>query len=212
MPKESAVGKTDAKKHWAFQPVKAVTVPPLAATDRAYNEIDHFVLAKLEGEGLDAGAAGRSADADASRLFDLIGLPPTPEEVRRSARIRSPKRRTRSSSTLLASPHYGERWGRHWLDVARYADTKGYVFTEERQLSLSPTPIAITSSARSTTICRTTGSSCEQLAADQLALGEDNRPASAAMGFLTLGRRFSTTTSTTSSTTASTSSPAACWG
>ena len=52
MPKESAVGKVDAKKHWAFQPVKAVTVPPLAATDREYNEIDHFVIAKLKEKGL----------------------------------------------------------------------------------------------------------------------------------------------------------------
>ena len=89
---------------------------------------------------------------------------------------------------LLASPRYGERWGRHWLDVARYADTKGYVFQEERRY-----PFAYTYRDY---VIRAFNEDLpydqfviEQLAADQLPLGDDKRPL-AAMGFLTLGRRF----------------------
>ncbi len=65
--------------------------------------------------------------------FDLIGLPPTPEEVSQLSRAdKSPDALAKVVDRLLQSPHYGERWGRHWLDVARYADSKGYVFEEDR--------------------------------------------------------------------------------
>ena len=64
--------------------------------------------------------------------FDLIGLPPTPEQVDKFVNDPAPNAFEKVVDELLASPHYGERWGRHWLDVARYADTKGYVFTQDR--------------------------------------------------------------------------------
>ena len=110
------------------------------------NPIDAFVLAKLEEKGL-----APSKPADRRTLirrvsFDLIGLPPTPEEVEAFLNDPSPDAYEKVVDRLLASPHYGERWGRDWLDLARYSDTKGYVFTEERRYPYS-IPTAITSSA-----------------------------------------------------------------
>jgi hypothetical protein len=118
--------------HWAF---KAPVTPPVPAVrDPAWiaNPIDNFVLAKLEAAGL-----GPSPPADKRTLirratFDLIGLPPTPQEVEAFLADTSADAFAKVVDRLLASPHYGERWGRHWLDVARYADDKGYVFMEER--------------------------------------------------------------------------------
>ena len=132
-----------AKKHWAFQPVR--DVPPSAVADAgrwAKSDLDRFILAKLEAAGVRP-----SPPADARTLlrrmtFDLTGLPPTDEEVRafedeakrdREAAIRN------AADRLLASPRYGERWARYWLDVARYADTKGYVFTEDRRYGFAYT-------------------------------------------------------------------------
>ena len=89
---------------------------------------------------------------------------------------------------LLASPHYGERWGRHWLDVARYADTKGYVFTEERRYPYSYTYRDYVIRAFNEDLPYDQFV-VQQLAADRLPLGDDKRPL-AALGFLTLGRRF----------------------
>src|SRR6185437_15702515 len=101
--------------------------------------IDRFVLAKFEENGL-----APSPRADRRTLlrrasFDLIGLPPTAEEGAAFENDPSPDAWATVVDRLLSSPHYGERWGRHWLDVARYADTKGYVFTEERKYPFSYT-------------------------------------------------------------------------
>ena len=114
--------------HWAFQPVKPQAVPAVKDTAWVRNEVDAFILAKIEAAG-----AKPAADADARTLirratFDLIGLPPTPEEV--EAFVADSQRDPQSAlralvDRLLASPRYGERWGRHWLDVTRYADTCG---------------------------------------------------------------------------------------
>ena len=87
--------------------------------------MDRFILARLEKEKIKP-----AADADSARLirratYDLIGLPPTPEEVEAFVADKSPNAFAKVVDRLLASPHYGERWGRHWLDVVRYADTAG---------------------------------------------------------------------------------------
>ncbi|HET6883307.1 MAG TPA: PSD1 and planctomycete cytochrome C domain-containing protein [Pirellulales bacterium] len=177
-----------AAKHWAFQPVTRRALPDVKQTDWCENPVDRFVLHELEAKGLSP-----SAKADRRTLlrrvtFDLIGLPPTPEEVEAFEHDASPDAWARAIDRLLASPHYGERWARHWLDVARYADTKGYVFTQERRYPFSYT-------YRDYVIRAMNGDLpydrfvCEQIAADQLPLGDDNR-ALAALGFLTLGRRF----------------------
>src|SRR5262249_20730867 len=119
--------------HWAFQPVRE---PPLPTVDDAAwvkNPVDAFILARLE-----AAKIPRAPPADRRTLirratFDLIGLPPTPMEVQDFLRDESPDAFARVVDRLLASPRYGERWGRYWLDIARYADTKGYVFMEDRK-------------------------------------------------------------------------------
>ena len=106
--------------------------------------IDAFILDRLEDKGL-----APSPPADRRTLlrrvtFDLTGLPPTPEEVEAFEADASPDAFEKVVDRLLASPRYGERWGRHWLDVARYADTKGYVFHRGRGAIPSPTPTATT--------------------------------------------------------------------
>ncbi len=114
--------------HWAFQPVKAQPAPAVKDTAWVRNEVDAFILAKMEASG-----AKPAPDADARTLirratFDLAGLPPTPQEVDTfvADSLGDPQSAFRNLvDRLLASPRYGERWGRHWLDVTRYADTCG---------------------------------------------------------------------------------------
>jgi hypothetical protein len=118
--------------HWAWK--KPVRPAPPAVNGRAWpqNAIDLFVLAKLEAAGL-APAPPASHEALIRRVsLDLIGLPPTPEEIGAFVNDPAPDAYGRLIDRLLASPHYGERWGRHWLDVARFAESNGYEFDEPR--------------------------------------------------------------------------------
>ena len=109
---------------WAFQPVKKAHPPLVRNKTWAETPIDQFVLAKLEHEGLiPAGPADRRALIRRVN-FDLTGLPPTPEEVDAFLRDTTPAAYAKVVDRLLASPRYGERWGRYWLDVARYSDDK----------------------------------------------------------------------------------------
>ena len=113
-------------RHWAFQPVRRPAPPIVKDRDWMRNPLDGFVLARLEKEGL-----APAPEADRPTLLrrlslDLLGLPPTREEIAAFERDRSPNAYEKVVDRLLASPHYGERWGRHWLDLARYADSDGY--------------------------------------------------------------------------------------
>ena len=113
------------KKHWAFQPPKNAAPPAVKNDAWPKSDIDRFVLAKLDENGLTP-----SADADRNTLirrvyFDLIGLPPTPAEVEAFVNDPAPDAFDKVVDRLLASPRFGERWGRHWLDVARYAESSG---------------------------------------------------------------------------------------
>jgi hypothetical protein len=92
----------------------------------ARNRIDNFVLAKLEKEGVKPSPEADKVTLIRRLSLDLLGLPPTPEEVDAFVADTSPSAYDRLVSRMLSSPHYGERWGRHWLDIARYADTNGY--------------------------------------------------------------------------------------
>jgi len=119
-------GGAEYANHWAFVPPSRPELPEVKNTAWLRNEIDHFVLARLEREGLTP-----SAEADRFNLarrahLDLIGLPPTPEEVDAFVSDASYDAYEKMVDRLLASPHYGERWARRWLDLARYADTNGY--------------------------------------------------------------------------------------
>jgi hypothetical protein len=113
-----------AGRHWAFQPVKPVT-PPLDPTGWARHPIDSFIRAKLREQGLEPAGPADKRTLLRRLTFDLIGLPPSPQEMAAFLADNAPDAVARVAERLLASPHYGERWGRHWLDVARYADTAG---------------------------------------------------------------------------------------
>jgi hypothetical protein len=113
------------KKHWSFEPIARPQPPAGSASDSA-NPIDRFLTAKLHERGLQPAGLADKPTLIRRATFDLIGLPPTPEEVADFLADNSPGAFVRVVDRLLASPHYGERWGRHWLDVVRYADTGGF--------------------------------------------------------------------------------------
>ncbi|MBI4583138.1 MAG: DUF1553 domain-containing protein [Planctomycetes bacterium] len=121
---ESIAHGFEKAAHWAFQPVKKVD-PPADPTGWSGNPIDRFIRAKLAERGLHPVGAADRRTLLRRAYFDLIGLPPLPEEVQAFLDDDSPDAFAKVVDRLLASPHYGERWGRHWLDVARYADTAG---------------------------------------------------------------------------------------
>lgn len=178
-----------SKTHWAFQPVKDSAVPTVRNQDWVRTPIDAFVLARLEAAGLKPSPPADRRTLIRRATFDLHGLPPTPDEVAAFEADESSNAFEKVVNRLLASPRYGERWGRHWLDVARYADTKGYV-------RLKDNPNYPCSWTYRDYVIRAFNEDLpfdqfvvQQLAADQLELGDDPRPL-AAMGFLTLGQRF----------------------
>ncbi len=180
--KESA-----AKSHWAFQPIRRPDLPVVENLNWCQAPLDRFVLARLEAAHFAPAPPTDRRTLIRRATFDLIGLPPTPKEVEAFVADTSADAFAHVVDRLLASPHYGERWGRYWLDVARYADTKGYVFKEERTY-----PFAFT--YRDWLIHALNDDLpydqfvLQQLAADKLPRSDDR--SLAAMGFLTLGRRF----------------------
>src|SRR5258706_2725833 len=124
----------DKRNHWAFKAPIRPQVPLVQRKNWVQNPIDSFVLARLEKEKLKS-----SPEADRVTLIrrlslDLVGLPPTIEEVNKFVADRSPGAYEKQVERLLASPHYGERWGRHWLDAARYADSDGFEKDKSRQV------------------------------------------------------------------------------
>ncbi len=120
------------RSHWAFQPVTKPGVPHIADDSSSQSPIDRFVLERLRAANSTAAPRADRRTLIRRVTFDLIGLPPTPDEVAEFETNPAPDAFDRLVDRLLASPKYGERWGRHWLDVARYSDTKGYVFFEEK--------------------------------------------------------------------------------
>ena len=130
-PREgNAIAKTGVdmaagRKHWAFQPLSNPQPPTLPANSASQQPLDHFVLARLASQGLQPNSAADRRTLIRRATFDLTGLPPTPAEIDAFLRDTSSDAFAKLVDRLLASPAYGERWGRHWLDVARYADTAG---------------------------------------------------------------------------------------
>ncbi len=117
---------SDAQRsHWSFQSVRQVAPPAVHNAAWPGGDIDRFILARLESRGLSPNGPASKPALLRRASFDLIGLPPTPEETRAYLADQSPQAFEKVVDRLLASPHYGERWGRHWLDVVRYADTAG---------------------------------------------------------------------------------------
>ena len=120
-----AVDET-AKAFWSFQPVAPPSPPATHDDGWVRTPIDAFVLAKLQQAGLKPAPAANKTALLRRAYYDLIGLPPSPEEVEAFAADESPRAFERVVDVLLESPHYGERWGRHWLDLVRYAETNSY--------------------------------------------------------------------------------------
>jgi hypothetical protein len=119
----------EAKKYWAYQPVKRPAVPVSRDPKGSAwirTPIDAFILAKLEAKGLSPVKPAEKAVLARRAYYDLLGLPPTPEEIDAFVNDKSPDAWGKLIDKLLASPHYGEKWGRHWLDVVRYCETNGY--------------------------------------------------------------------------------------
>jgi len=114
------------RQHWAFQPIAHPAVPQPTDAAPVRTPIDAFLLARLEAEGLSFGPEADKRTLAVRVSFDLTGLPPTADELQLFLADKAPDAYDRLVDRLLASPHYGERWGRHWLDVAGYADSEGY--------------------------------------------------------------------------------------
>lgn len=120
------------RNHWAFQPLRQVEPPQVRDSHWVSNPIDAFILARLESQNLKPSPQADKITLLRRATFDLLGLPPTPEEVEAFLSDESPHAFAKVIDRLLASPHYGERWGRHWLDLARYAESEGFKSDETR--------------------------------------------------------------------------------
>ena len=121
-----ALVKEDDRKFWSFQPPKRPAVPTVKAQQLVRNPIDAFVLEKLEAKGLHFSPEADRLTLMRRAYLDLIGLPPTPAEITAYQNDHAADAYERLVDRLLASPHYGERWGQHWLDMAGYADSEGF--------------------------------------------------------------------------------------
>lgn len=171
--------QTDPREHWAFKPLRDV--------DKHFT-IDYMILDRLLHEGLAFSPPADKRTLIRRATFDLTGLPPTSDEVEAFTNDASPDAFAKLVEHLLASPRYGEHWARHWLDVARYSDTKGYVYAREEKNWVHAWPYR-------DWVVRALNQDMPydrflmlQIAADQLEPAQS--PDLAAMGFLTLGRRF----------------------
>jgi mono/diheme cytochrome c family protein len=114
------------RQWWAFQPLKRVGPPKMKANESVRTPIDSFILTRLEEKKLKPNPPADRRTLIRRASFDLLGLPPTPEEMDAFTRDKSPDAWPKLITKLFDSPRYGERWGRHWLDLARYADSDGY--------------------------------------------------------------------------------------
>ena len=177
--------------HWAFVAPKTPPLPVVKDEAWVKTDIDRFILPKLESAGLAPAPPADPRDLIRRMTFDLTGLPPTPEAV--DAFVAESGGNLASAighllDRLLASPHYGERWARHWLDVARYSDSKGYVYAREERFFVHAW-------AYRDWVVKAFNDDLPydrflllQIAADQLVPA--GSPDLAAMGFITGGRRF----------------------
>jgi hypothetical protein len=189
LPAPSANLETARKTHWSYQPVQNPKPPAVKDAAWCVSPIDRFVLARLEAAKVSPSPAADRRTLIRRASFDLLGVPPTEVEVEAFVADRSPEAFAAVVDRLLASPLYGQRWARHWLDVARYADTKGYVGDNaDRRYPFAYTYRDYVIDAFNNDLPYDQFV-IQQLAADQMELGADKRPL-AALGFLTVGRRF----------------------
>jgi hypothetical protein len=177
--------RPDPRDFWSLRPLQDPAPPPVKNADWVQSPIDRFILARLEAEGIAPAPRADRRTLIRRAAYDLTGLPPAPEEVEAFVADDAPDAFEKLVERLLASPRYGERWARHWLDLARYADTKEWVVNEERRL-----PFAYT---YRDWVIRALNEDLPyerfvtlQIAADLV----PDPPNLAAMGFMTVGRSF----------------------
>jgi len=189
MPGGTLQAQEATSNHWATQALQNQPPPDVGDTSWIRNGIDAFILQKLEEKGIEPSARAHPRILMRRLSFDLLGLPPSAEEVSDFEKDASPLAWEAQVDRSLNDPSYGKRWGRHWLDVARYADAKGYVDAGE------PTfPFAYT--YRDYVVDAFNSDKpyprfiLEQLAADRLEGVSASSDALAALGFLTVGSRF----------------------
>lgn len=185
----SAATQDLSHEHWAFYPVEKPTIPtPSQLAEWIQTPVDAFVLSKLQAQSLSPSPAADRRSLIRRVSYALTGLPPKLENVERFVQDDSPAAYAELVEQLLASPQFGEHWARHWLDVARYSDTKGYVYAREERFWVHAWNYR-------DWVVRALNENMPydrflmlQIAADQV---PDRRQSDlAAMGFLTLGRRF----------------------
>ncbi|MEY5025699.1 MAG: hypothetical protein RLZZ244_1227 [Verrucomicrobiota bacterium] len=190
-PREGEAGKGDSsKQHWAFQPVSRPAPPTVKNAAWCKNSVDKFILAGLEAKEMVPAPPASKETLLRRAYFDLIGLPPSPREIQAFVSDASPNAFEKVLDQLLSSPRYGERWARHWLDTARYSDTKGFI--PENSLEDYRYPFAYT--YRDWVIkAFNSDMPYDQFVMNQLAA--DKIPGNAkenlaALAFLTVGKRF----------------------
>ena len=181
----------EQRQFWSFSPVRSYAPPQVKNGGWATSPLDNFVLAALEKRNLAPTKIADRRTLIRRATYDLHGLPPSPVEVENFVNDQAPDAWAKVVDRLLASPRYGERWGRHWLDIARYADTKGYVFEEDRRYEHAYNYRDWVVSAFNEDLPYDQFI-IQQLAADRLVMDDvlgNPRPL-AALGFLRVGRRF----------------------
>ena len=203
-----------ARDHWAYQPVKKPAVPEVKNKAWVHNPVDAFILAKLEAAGLQPNPSANPESLLRRIHYDLVGLPPSADRVHAfsgqyaaamaadAASVQRGRPATavdtlvaKEVDELLASPHYGERWGRHWLDTARYSDTRGLAVNQGNSL-FEDYRYAYAWTFRNYVIDAFNADKpydqfiIEQLAADRLPDLKKEDPRLAALGFITIGKRF----------------------
>ncbi|MGI8604788.1 MAG: DUF1553 domain-containing protein [Verrucomicrobiales bacterium] len=183
----------EARAHWAYQPLRKPAGPAVKNQSWVQSPIDAFILEKLEAKSMTPNAPASRQALIRRAYFDMLGLPPSPQEVIAFVQDTASNAWEKVVGALLRSPHYGERWARHWLDTARYADTTG----GDRKVR-EDYRYAHAWTYRDYVIRAFNDDKpydqfvIEQLAADRLLLEQQgqNREALAALGFLTVGQRF----------------------
>lgn len=192
--KKKLTGLTaQARAHWAYQPVKAPSVPDVKQPEWCKTPVDNFVLAKMEEHQLTPSSPASREALIRRAYYDLTGLPPKPEEIQAFVESTDPKAYEKIVDQLLASPHYGERWGRHWLDTVRYSDTTG---DPKKQLGEIDYRLPYAWTYRDYVINSFNEDKpydqfvMEQIAADKLPESKTDKSRLAALGLLTLGKRF----------------------
>jgi mono/diheme cytochrome c family protein len=193
VPKTKLTGLTaQARKHWSYQPVTKPEVPAIKNRVWCRTPVDGFILSKIEAKGMVPSPDASKETLLRRATYDLTGLPPTPQEVTDFLSDESAQAFSKVIERLLASPAYGERWGRYWLDTARYADTIGGMGNNGRMDYRFPYAWTY----RDYVIKAFNDDKpydqfiVEQLAADKLPDIKPDDPRLAALGFITVGERF----------------------